>query len=50
MAANLNGAFDLTPLALRVVESTYGIVIVSFILILFALGGFIYLLSKSGFF
>ncbi|UJA00762.1 hypothetical protein [Acinetobacter johnsonii] len=50
MAANLNGAFDLTPLAMKLVESTYGIVIFSFILVLFAVGGFIYLLSKSGVF
>ncbi|MFW2077515.1 hypothetical protein ACG94X_07260 [Acinetobacter sp. ULE_I010] len=50
MAANLNGTFDLTQLALKIVESTYGIVIVSFILVLFSIGGFIYLLSKSGVF
>lgn len=50
MAANLNGTFDLTQLALKIAESTYGIVIVSFILVLFSIGGFIYLLSKSGVF
>ncbi|WP_445346272.1 hypothetical protein [Acinetobacter bohemicus] len=50
MAANLNSTFDLTQLALKIAESSYGIVIVSFILVLFAVGGFIYLLSKSGVF
>lgn len=50
MAANFNGTFDLAPLAMKIAESTYGIVIVSFILVLFSIGGFIYLLSKSGVF
>lgn len=50
MAANLNGTFDLTHLALKIAESTYGIVIISFIFILLSVGGFIYLLSKSGVF
>ena len=50
MAVNLSGAFDLTQLALKITENTYGIVIVSFILILFTIGGFIYLISKSGVF
>lgn len=50
MAASLNGSFDLTQIALKIIESTYGLVFISFLLFLIAFGGFIYLLSKSGVF
>ena len=46
----VNGTLDLTQVLLTIAQSTYGIVIISLIFILLSIGGFIYLLSKSGVF
>lgn len=48
MAANLNGTFDLTPIALKFIDSSYGAIFFSILVILFVSGYVISMLLKSG--
>ncbi len=48
MAANLNSTFDFTPIVLRFIDSTYGAILFSILLILFVSGYLISMLLKSG--
>lgn len=48
MAANLNGTFDLTPIALKVIDSSYGAIFFSILVILFVSGYVVSMLLKSG--
>ncbi|MFW1850456.1 hypothetical protein ACG9XR_07740 [Acinetobacter guillouiae] len=50
MATSLSGSLDLTQIALKIIENTYGLVFISVLLALITFGGFVYLLSKSGVF
>jgi len=48
MAANINGTFDFTPIALKVVDSTYGAVFFSVVVVLIVSGYVLSMLLKSG--
>ncbi|OTG62630.1 hypothetical protein B9T25_14345 [Acinetobacter sp. ANC 4470] len=48
MAANINSTFDLTPLALKIAESTYGAVFFSVVVVLIVSGYVLSMLLKSG--
>lgn len=48
MAANLNSTFDLTPIVLKVIDSSYGAVFFSILVILFVSGYVVSMLLKSG--
>ena len=48
MAANVNGTFDFTPIVLKLIDSTYGVVFLSIVFILFVSGYVLSMLLKSG--